>query len=398
MAYIPRRRIKRSYIQAIAALLLVFGAGECSGAAVFTNVQGKVLWSAGGEQNWVQAKPGQELKYGSRIKAGWLSWAEIRYEDHSLVALGPESDFSVYTATQKESFSKLYAGFMRVVMKKAGAKFSVRTASAIVTPKSARFSVLVTVSGRTRVRVFSGTVSVLDNKNKEAIVKPDQNLVADADGAGETEAAPVTTLFGPWVLDPPYGFRERKKGNWSLVTEEASGIKFKGRPVILEHYDSFTRETREVNWKKGQPWSGKCADDGVPKDVRAAATGGKTIFYYACPAADLSRTNWQDRYYEVPLDPEEGDASPVIRLHYNHRVQAKLPPAAELRRIYGSRTLAEYSKKFQADAMQVVAADTPRSKVDGPGLKAVLESVMTLYQENWAERGSYTGKVVPSIE
>ena len=398
MADISRRRIIRSSIQAGAALLLAFGVGECSGAAVFTNVQGKVLWSAGGEQGWVQAKPGQELKYGSRIKAGWLSWAEIRYEDNSLVALGPESDFSVFTATQKESFSKLHAGFMRAVIKKAGAKFSVRTASAIVTPKGARFSVLVTVSGKTRVRAFSGTVSVLDNKNKETVVKPDENLVADAEGAGETEAAPVTTLFGAWVLDPPYGFKERKKGSWSLVTEEASGINFKGRPVILEHYDSFTRETREVNWKKGQQWPGKCADDSIPNDVRTAATGGKTMFYYACPAADLSRATWQDRYYEVPLDPEDGGKSPVIRLHYNHRVQAKLPPAAELRRIYGSRTPAEYSKRFQAEAMPAVAADTPKSKVDGPGLKAVLESVMTLYQENWAERGSYTGKVVPSIE
>jgi hypothetical protein len=200
------------------------------------------------------------------------------------------------------------------------------------------------------------------------------------------------------VIASPYGFKEHSKGRWGLVSEEAAGITFRGRPVIIEHYESFYRETREVRWKKGQAWPAKCEGDVAPKEVRKAVAGGKDIYFYACPATDLSQPTWQDRYYEIPLDSEEPGVAAVIRLRYVHRVQAKLPPAAELRKLYGARNPGGYPRKFQSEVLPLIAEGTNKSKIDGLGLKAVIESLLTLYQEGWASPDSYTGKVVPSID
>ena len=88
-----------------------------------------------------------------------------------------------------------------------------------------------------------------------------------------------------------------------------------------------------------------------------------------------------------------------MRLHYSYHVRPVLPPAAELRRLYGGRGSAGDQARDYARGAAALAAEAGAGGTDGPGLDAVVRSALTLYREGWgADKGSYTGKVVPLIE
>ncbi|HNW44488.1 MAG TPA: FecR domain-containing protein [Elusimicrobiales bacterium] len=384
----------------LAALLLSFCCADCCGLTVFSEVQGKVFYRADAAHNWVKAQPGLSLKEGGKVKVGELSWAELRCKEDFLIGLGPDSDFILYAAEPEDTFLELSAGFLKAVVKKAGKKWAVRTPVATLAVRGTRFTALVGKNGNTKVRVFSGTVAVLDAKKRETLVHLDETAVADRGGAGPAEREPAAALAGAWTMAPPRGYRERAKNNWELRSEEAAGFSYRGRQVVLEHTESLYADTRSVIPKEGKDWPAQCPGTVLPQEQRRSMMEGLTVYSYACPAASLAQTTWQDRYYEIPVEDKDGAAVSALRLHYTHHVQAKLPPKPELRKLYGDSSPDGYVMEFQGDVMPLVAARTGRHKIDGPGLPAVIEAVLTLYQERWGGKNAdeYSGKVVPMIE
>jgi hypothetical protein len=363
----------------LAALLLVFCGGTGYGLPVFTDVQGKVFYRAGPAQNWIAARPGLGLKEGCKVKVAGLSWAEIRNGEDFLLGLGPDSEFTLYSVKPDDTFLGLSAGFLKAVVKKTGKKWALRTPTATLAIRGTRFTALVGKTGKTVVRVFSGTVAVSDSGNRETLLRLNETLAADSEGAGKAELSPTAALPGAWTMAPPRGYRERARNAWELRSEEAAGFSFRGRRVVLEHTESLYGETRAVSPKEGKDWPAQCPGAIAPREQRRSMMEGRPVYSYACPAADLSQTTWQDRYYEVPLEDKDGKVSSALRLHYTHHVQAQLPPKPELRKLYGDGSPGVYTMKFQGDVMPLVAARAGGNRADGPGLPAVIETVMTLY-------------------
>ncbi|PIU18683.1 MAG: hypothetical protein COT18_10020, partial [Elusimicrobia bacterium CG08_land_8_20_14_0_20_59_10] len=186
-------RVLRGILPAVCVLHIC--CGSCSCAPEFSDVQGKVLYRASADQEWIQARPGMRVAEGGRIKTGWFSWAEIRYDERTLAGLGFDTDFVIYTANADEYFSRLFSGSVRAVVK-SGQKFSLKTpvTVAAVTVPGTRFITVVTALGQTRVRVFSGVVAVSDVKKRDKRVKPEETLSVDKDGSGPPERLPATSL------------------------------------------------------------------------------------------------------------------------------------------------------------------------------------------------------------
>lgn len=392
-------KIKKNVLIGIAAAwLLLPGAGRVYGGLVLVNVQGKVEYRASPEKAWEPAAAGAAVREGGSVKTGRLSWTELRYEDNSTVALGPDTEFVLYDAKPDNRFSKLLAGFYRAVVKRTDRKFSVRTPAAVATVHGTRFTLAALRNGTTRTRVFSGIVGVADTKGTETEVKPDELLTVDREGAGQVVPSPAASLPGGWTLDAPAGFAYGRSG-WTMKTPSEAGFSFKGRPVTLDHFERLTREDRVINWKKGRAWPAECPGKAEPRELRANLLDGRPMFSYACPAQDLSKPEWQHRYFEVPVEKENGLAVSAMRLHYAHYVQPGLPAAAELGRLYGARGGRDNAAAYTRDVMKLAAQGASAGSLDGPGLGAVVNSVLTLYQEGWgADKESYTGKVVPLIE
>lgn len=365
------------------------------------DLQGKVQYRTPAAQQWAQARKGQGLAEGVRLRTGWLSWAEIRYDDGSLVTLGPDTEFVVYTAKPEEYFSRLFEGFIRAVVRPTKRKFSVKTPAAIAAVRGTRFTVTASKSGTTRVAVFSGVVAVTDLKGKEELVKPEQTLAANEEGAGKPERTPPAMLDSGWAMSPPRGFSKSPKGsNWQLSGEDAAGFSVKGVEVLLERRETLSAGRRFLKWKEGAEWPADCPPGTQPRETRVQTLDDSPLFSYACPAKDLTKGVWQTRYFEIPVLDKNGRAEFAVSLRYGHYVQPKLPPLADLRRIYGGRGASrDYLTRYRDDVMPRVAEATPATRIDGPGYSYVLESVLTLYQEKWGKNTEgYTGKVVPVIE
>jgi hypothetical protein len=373
-------------------------AAPASSLPVFTETNGKVQYQPPSASDWAPARRGQTIAQGGKIRTGFVSSAELRFDDGSLVVLGPDTEFAVYTAKEKEYFCRLFGGFLKAMVKKSDRKFSVKTPAAVALVQGARFSLTAAKSGTTRVKVFNGIVIVTDAKGKEASVKPEELVAADDEGVGRVERAPAATMPNGWHLDPPYGFSSSGKGRWEMRSQEPAGFSHKGAPVTLEHQEILFFGKRDLKWTEGKPWPAQCPSKEAPRELKGGAVEGRPMFSYSCPAKSPGENTWINRYYEIPFT-EEGAAQAALLLGYTHRVQAKLPAAAALKRLYGPGTPAEHYRRYQGEVMPRVAEVVPMTRLDGPGYSSVIEALLTLYQESWgAAKETYTGKVVPVIE
>ncbi|MFA6029133.1 MAG: FecR family protein [Elusimicrobiota bacterium] len=159
---------------------------------VIADASGTVRYQTGPDGLATRLSSGSELADGGRITTDQDGRAAIVFPDGSRFELGPRSDFTVERAAGEEPSFKLALGRLKAsIVKASSRRLYVRTPRAVACVRGTEFNVSVRKSGRTTIDLFTGQLSVSDDKGKSAELSAGQRLVADAEGL--LEAAPIPT-------------------------------------------------------------------------------------------------------------------------------------------------------------------------------------------------------------
>lgn len=191
---------------------------EAFTAKLFT-AKGTVECLKKGATAWVAVKAPYMLEVGDQVKTGPKSKAEIYIKYGSKVRLGAETAFILRKVSPQENGVEVIRGKMQAWIRKfAGRGFTVRTPAAVCAVRGTVFEVEVSETGQTAWNLFSGSLRIVDNRNRAVDLAPNQRLeVTQAEGA----AVPI-------VLPPAIKIPSEPK----TIAEEK--VEIKAEQVILD--------------------------------------------------------------------------------------------------------------------------------------------------------------------
>ena len=347
---------------ALLLTILVGRASPCFGAAALSGLSGSVRVRSGEDGAWSQAASGQRLSEGAQVSVGAFSRAVVGFDDGSRVELGAQSLFTLDEAGRKGGAVQLAFGFLMAWIHRPSPGFRVRTASAVVAVRGTQFSVAAEHSGKTRVRVFSGTVSVKDNDGREVVLKQDQGVEASGRGVGRPQAAEAAHSVGDcgWSMSPPQGFSATTlpsgKFEWKRVSDE--DVRWRGESMLMRHTEEVWSWSQSAAWRAGQAWPLGCEQPYQERSRVEESVEGRPAFSYTC--VNASGTPSQTRHYDVAVDYDGGSSGKALRLEYQYTTAFPGPGPLGNR----SPNLESLWKARQDQA--------------GPGLAAFLEAIHSL--------------------
>lgn len=271
-------------------------------ATRFSEIEGKVRWRVGEDDDLVAAKAGQSLNGGAQVLVGPASRAVLGFEDGSNVELGEGSDFTLEAPRGKASAMKLALGLLTAWVQKPSAGFSVRTPTAVVAVRGTHFTVAVMKGGKTRVRVFSGVVSVKDHKGRETTLKEGQSVEATTAGAGAVTTAVTSSIPGTgWAIEAPPGWTRMSSDvlTWDLESQEV--IPGTGGARTASGIERITLSVEDASQWPGPPADCGAWGNGAPFGVWRGTQEGKPAFSFACAGKDGRAyggpsTGWSRRF------------------------------------------------------------------------------------------------------
>jgi hypothetical protein len=360
----------------IRALISLFFLAQVSSAATLADLEGNVERRAGDKAPWTAAVKGAALADGSSLRLGAGAKAAVAFDDGSRVDLAENTTFTLDRDSDKGRAVGLAAGLLRALIRKPSPGFAVRTPTAVAAVRGTEFTVGVDRAGRTKVRVYSGAVSVRDKKGRETLLQPDQSLEASAAGLGRP-AAVAPSFEDPasgWRVDPPEGFTPRPVGpstQWEKLTDET--VLVGTRRIKVSHQERVEFAGEPLPWEEGQSWPRRCEPGETASPTNRSSIGGYPVFDVVCTvgggqrpfangtpgfALELGR-KLRKRFVAADFD---GKASmKALRLVYVHTIRA----------FNFDGTPASF------EAQQAVA-NRNGGDLDGPGTAAYLASAASL--------------------
>jgi hypothetical protein len=156
-------------------------------AAVIVKMKGGVLIQEAGKAQWIDAKKGQSLFSGTKIKTQNDGMAMVKFlDDKSMMEMKPKTLLTIETAknglkTDKKTKIDIGAVLFNIKSRKAGERFEVKTPTSVATVKGTQFWVIVNDNGKTFVVTLENFVELLNNATgKKMDVGPGQTGISDA--------------------------------------------------------------------------------------------------------------------------------------------------------------------------------------------------------------------------
>jgi hypothetical protein len=174
---------------AAAALMAV----PCAGAqdASITKTYGivQVREPAGGWRT-VERLPAR-LVEGGGVRTGSKAGAVLALEDGSRIELGPDTSYSLDSASRSEITMRVSLGRLRAwVERSLSRRFVVGTPTAVCSVRGTEFLVSVAAGGRTTVDLYKGLLGVEDRRGHQLLMHPNERLRIDLRGMGVSERTP----------------------------------------------------------------------------------------------------------------------------------------------------------------------------------------------------------------
>jgi hypothetical protein len=340
-------------------------------------MEGQVRQQLGAESPWRPAKTGDSLPEGSQLRVGRGARAEIGFDDGSRLEMGPESEVVLQRTAPKGGAVRLAMGFLMAVIHKPSPSFEVRTPAAVLAVRGTRFSVAVASGGKTRVRVFSGAVSVKDKAGREATLGENQAVDVTAQGIGaiRATAAPTAVQDTHWTVEAPEGW-QGANGSWKrAAAPRAASYRCLGEPQTggLAAVERGTiKETESVRaliedrpWTVGQPWPFDCRSLAAGQPIGSGAESrvhGKPTYSLTCghPFKGGTVLGNRERFFLVAYDFDGTSARHMIELRYTHVVDFELGP------------------RGRCNDLHFIGMPPPAGDRDGSGIASYQEMVRTL--------------------
>ena len=176
-------------------------------AKLFT-AKGTVEVLKAGTTVWLKVKAPYMLEINDQVRTGTKSKAELYIKYGSKIRLAAETTFVVNRVSPEENSVEVIKGKMQAWIRKfAGRAFSVRTPAAVCAVRGTVFEVEVGDTGETAWNLFSGSIQVIDNRNRSVDLMPNQRLeVTQSEGA----AVPLPLPLDVKAPDEPKTIKEEK--------------------------------------------------------------------------------------------------------------------------------------------------------------------------------------------
>ncbi|MBI4248005.1 MAG: FecR domain-containing protein [Elusimicrobia bacterium] len=147
-------------------------------ATVVSAARGRVEFKESGERRWRRVRVPQTLSSGDQVRTGWVSSAEIRFDDGSKMVVGANGSFMLEKSESALQQVRMNLGKLRAWVRKRSARsFRVQTPTAVCAVRGTEFSVDVARgSGNTRVDLYNGLLAVSDNRGRELLLTPNQSV------------------------------------------------------------------------------------------------------------------------------------------------------------------------------------------------------------------------------
>lgn len=140
--------------------------------ATVIKVEGTVLKKDNSNNIWIIARNGDILDDGDSLKTKEDGYAELRFEDGSIVKIKSNTELSIY-----KNYLSLAIGYVRLYITKLFPNFEIRTPSAIAGVRGTEFSVEVLQDKTTLVTVYDGEVDITAQGKTIRVRKGESGIV-----------------------------------------------------------------------------------------------------------------------------------------------------------------------------------------------------------------------------
>jgi hypothetical protein len=207
------RTAKRRTVMALAAGVLAAIAGvgfivarpvPASSIADLEVIEDRVELTPEGSDEFEEARTGQSLEEGIRLRTDRTGLAAISYADGSLTRVGPSTEFELTTlrtgGPERQIVGRLEAGqtFHRVTeVTGSSSRFEVETSKAVAAVRGTEFAVQCVIRDQCEIGVVEGRVAVRTPDGREVEVPAGRRVTVT--GEGQIGRLELLSRSDPWI-------------------------------------------------------------------------------------------------------------------------------------------------------------------------------------------------------
>ncbi len=192
-------------LTAVAGLALIVSQPSPAGSLASVGVVDRTVEiSPDGGDGFREARGGDSLEEGSRVRTDESGFAELSYADGSVSRIGPDTEYQL-TRLRTDQNSRDIVGSLKVgqtfhrvsKVTGSGSRFEVQTSKAVAAVRGTEFAVQCVIADICEVGVVEGRVAVLTPDGKTVEVPAGRKVVVD--GSGDLSELLFISQSDPWI-------------------------------------------------------------------------------------------------------------------------------------------------------------------------------------------------------